>query len=583
VIGLSSLYLLLWWNRYLSPICGGELFVLNEYDHGRMPYRDYYHFTQPGGILLAVGIGKLFGPRLIAFWAFGALLRVIGLWCLYLWLLRISRPSFAALAVVVTGIVAAGSVTDNPAYYNHQVMNCALLGGFFASRAVEAQTRSSFLWAALSGLFLSWTFLSKQTTGVIVPFVVLLGLFLATWRLNGLRAALTRSGVVILALAVPISLTWGWLEWHGIFGTYLDQVFLSATKSKGGNLATTLFRPFTMTVIDGDCFYPAALAVYAMLIVGVVWATADRMKTGRAKWWHGAIIVGGILVLAFLRLRPWDNPDVTTETPQLATAYVSMFGNLLLLLFALPALWQQPADATALQRGFMAAVCFACAYSLAMSGWGSEVMAFPGLAVVLVMALEKSTGVRAMTRPAIILVCLVLVALAGWRKFTRPFDWGYSCEPPLAQSTQTPGTPELYGFVLSPQTARLFDEVTELIRRHSREEETILTYPHIPVFYGLAQRQPATRAVNHWIDVCPDEVAVADAQRIREHPPAMIVMLDMPEKGYRSQEDIYRNGQPSGQRELAAAIESLTRDYKLVGVFESGYPPWPIKVWARSR
>ncbi len=69
----------------------------------------------------------------------------------------------------------------------------------------------------------------------------------------------------------------------------------------------------------------------------------------------------------------------------------------------------------------------------------------------------------------------------------------------------------------------------------------------MPIFYALSERRPATRSLAHWIDVCPDNVALADAERIREKPPAVIVAMEIPDEQMKSDERMFRGGQPGGQ------------------------------------
>lgn len=582
VLALSTLYILLWWNRYLSPVNGGELHIAMEFEHGRMPYRDYYYFTQPGNVIQCAAVTALFGHRLIVFWALGVALRVASLGCLYLWLLRVSRPSFAALAVITTGIIAAADVCDHPSFYNHQALAHGVIGAFFASKALEARGRAGVGWALLAGLFLAFNLLIKQTTGLVIAAAVTGGLAVGAWRLHGAKQAALRLAALLLALAVPMGLVWLWLDQHGVLGSYFDQVYFSASKSKGG-LGATLLRPLILTFIFGELFWSWFVGLAGLGLLGLGWIIADR------KALHGQsqpVLV--VLLVAFgalvtLTLRPWDNPNLGSRVPLLAAVYVTLIGNLIVMCSALPALRNPEASATQVQEGFLGLIGFAAAYSLSVSWAAFEIMVFPGLAVVLALGLEKSAGLRVPTRLSLVGVCLVLVVLAGWRKFTTPCSWGGWQEPPLSASTQSPTTPQLQGFVLSPATAKMFDDITAMIREHSSENETVLVYPHMHIFYGLADRQPATLAFHHWVDAVTDEVAEADAERILKNPPAVIVALQLPPETYWAQELAFRGGKPSGQRKLAAAIESLTRNYEQLGVFHSDAPSFPIAVWARRR
>src|SRR5262249_25488946 len=142
-------------------------------------------------------------------------------------------------------------------------------------------------------------------------------------------------------------------------------------------------------------------------------------------------------------------------------------------------------------------------------------------------------------------------------------------------------TPELAGFQLSPSTAQFYDGVTKVICAHSKPDDTILVYPHMPMLYGLANRRPATFSYMHWLDVCPDHIAEQDAAAILEHPPAVIVYMEISPAVFAELEKDFRGGKPSGQRKLVAAVESLVQDYRLVATYTAPGENLPIKVWVR--
>src|SRR4051812_24041201 len=66
-----GLFMLLWWNRYLSPTVGGELFFAFMAEQGALPYRDYFLPMQPGLVFESVWLTALFGHKLIVFWLLG--------------------------------------------------------------------------------------------------------------------------------------------------------------------------------------------------------------------------------------------------------------------------------------------------------------------------------------------------------------------------------------------------------------------------------------------------------------------------------------------------------------------------------
>jgi hypothetical protein len=214
----------------------------------------------------------------------------------------------------------------------------------------------------------------------------------------------------------------------------------------------------------------------------------------------------------------------------------------------------------------MAAVGFACAYALSISWPAFEVMIFPGAALLIALALDWGgpSRISSLVRGIAVTLLLVLVASATARKHATPYYWGRWTEPPLESSMVEPKAPELRGFVLSPWTASFFDGISEDVRANSKPEDRILVYPNMPMLYALSERFPATFATMHWVDVCPDFVADADAQQLLRSPPAVIVLHpDLPEE-IATEEMLFRDGRQSGVRNVLIALESLSPRYQVM-------------------
>jgi hypothetical protein len=167
-------------------------------------------------------------------------------------------------------------------------------------------------------------------------------------------------------------------------------------------------------------------------------------------------------------------------------------------------------------------------------------------------------------------------------KLTRPFSWSGWTEPNVTRATETSELPLLRGLRLSPETKSFVETVTAAVRASSAPQDEVLVFPHMPVFYLLSERRPATFGPVHFFDVCPDALARDDAARIRAHPPKVIVFFRHTEAEIATAEEVFRAGRSSGQRDLIAAIEDLTRDgYDLVGDLRTPITDHEVQVWAR--
>jgi hypothetical protein len=96
---------------------------------------------------------------------------------------------------------------------------------------------------------------------------------------------------------------------------------------------------------------------------------------------------------------------------------------------------------------------------------------------------------------------------------------------------------------------------------------TVFTYPEMGLLYPLSGRFPPTRAGSHNIDVVSDALARQDAKRLLQAPPSVILYGRPTTAELRAEEAIWRNGTPSGQRDMAAALDALVSNYRLVDTF----------------
>lgn len=586
VLIACTLYHLLWWNRYLSPFVGIELFMDTEFAHGRLPYRDYYSGLQPGYVFFPLFITSLFGKRLIVFWVLGVVSKILAMLCLYHWLARVCRPGSAALAVITTCIVSSGDISDFPAWYNYQTIILAVFGGYLASQCMQARGgRIYWLWASLTGFMLSANFLLKQTTGILAGAVIFVGLAIAIARMYGLRRALATMAVVLGTAAIPCLYALYWLIQHDILRAYIDQVFITGPSSKG-SLVQIFLRPIVMTWQYVDLRCAAAIACGAVIAFFSLRFLARRKnadENSSAVWRVWLFLFASLLMVWLGQFLAKPGFDIS-RSPMLASAYLSLLGSLVISIGALALVVRGKADLALLHKAMLAGVSFAAAYAMSMSWPVFEAMAFPGLALMIALALDAPSADRERdwTGAMVKIVCLALIVLASWRKHASPNTFYFWEEPPIAEATTTSTLPELAGFRLSPATAQFYDEVTRLIRAHSTPEDTVLVYPHMPIFYGLADRKPAGFCPCYLMDVCPDSVAARDAQFIREHPPAVIVNFQIPPDVYDDLERIFRNGNRSGQRQLVEVIDDLVKNYHRVGDFHDPSGKTRIEVWART-
>ncbi len=333
--------------------------------------------------------------------------------------------------------------------------------------------------------------------------------------------------------------------------------------------------------------------IFGAIIVGLIFCALfpDKLKPLRDQIasgdiaWHSPILLGALLFLTILFFWiQWPLLGVCIRTVNFSVAALSTFGCLLLIASSLPTVLRRDADLPAVKLFYAYCIAFASGYGMAVSWPMNEYMAFPSLGLILAaISAQRPDLTRPPYRTCAIAVVATILFATVFQKVNTPFFWGGWSEPPPWSAATRSKLPQLDGFILSKDTAHFYDEVTDLIHQHSQPDETILVYPNMPVFYALGERRPATRSLAHWFDTCPDSLAIADAERIREKPPAVIVAMILPDKQVEFEERMFRNGQPSGQRVLWSTIEELTKKYDEVGEFEAAGNDYKIRVWSLRR
>lgn len=246
-------------------------------------------------------------------------------------------------------------------------------------------------------------------------------------------------------------------------------------------------------------------------------------------------------------------------------------------------LLRSPADRRTTSLLFVAAAAAALMYAHGLSYTIEEHAVAPGLGLMLGVALEADTLWRRGKTTVVCLFCVALLVTCATQRYAWPYQWWGWREPPIALATTTPTTPDLTGFRLAPGTSAAIDQATGLVDRNAGRQGGVFTFPSIPLFYVLSGHYPATFALVHYWDVCPDAIARSDARRLLADPPAVIVVLDLPPTVWQFHETAFRGGHASGQRQIVLALEQIvTRGhYHLAMDLPTDTDNTQLKVWVR--
>ncbi len=562
-------FFMLFWNRFLGLRSGdggftGGVFFLR----GILPYRDFYYPVPPLFLFRSAAALAIFGKLPIVTRACGVFERVMLAMLLYAWLVRLFRVQDATLAALVTMVVSAGDFADPVSSYNHFTIMLAVAAGLTASYALDAarEKRVLAILGAFAGVLAFSCFASKQTIGLGVTVVIPVVTGLCLSRLEGLAKAARFLAGFTAGWLLTLSILIRWMLHARVLNAFLTQSFVEGPAAKSSHPANFLLH--TLATLQ-NYWWAALTAAIILVIAWLPWRRSE-VKARQDTSTHalqGVILaamlgLGAIAVSAVVRV-PWASPALQFFDPELPakpTIYVSLLGSGLLLIAYACRFLTAGLSRRQWHFALFAAIAFTVAFMTSLSFPAFEAMCVPGLALVLAVLLNDFEGWR---RWSVYAACGVLLFCQAQAKERMPFGFAGWLEPSVIDATMASSLPELRGFRLPPETVDFVDSTVRIVREHSTANDTIFVYPELGFFYGITDRRPATFSGSHNIDVVPDAFTQQEAQRLLQARPAVLIYGRMPEAFLREEEDHWRNGQRSGQRDLIAAVETLAREYKL--------------------
>ena len=570
------LYLLLFWNRFAGLRSGvgdyyGGLLILK----GQLPYRNYFTAGPPFTALRSALVLLLFGKAYIVSRAFGVFERILLAIVIYGWLARMFKASHATLAAIVTIIVGTGDISDPISSYNHEAILWGVICGLLASYVLDPGRHSKrpFLFALGSGVCGALSCTTKQTIGIGVTAAVVIVAWACLLRLDGLR----RSFAFVLAFSVGWILVIAslivWLTATGSIETFLVDIFMKGPAAKASHSSDFLFRallvlhwykvPAAIGAIGAILSAPAwwisgrrnefaGASVHRVVTVFLasVIATAIAVPATHAGFWHGRTLVRACIYLTFISM---------------AAICISHFA-----LWLLGHLKRRQA-----QLLLYASVSLATAFMLSLSWPAFEAMVVPGLGLIV------ATVMQIAGRKLEYLVCAgsaALIFFATVVKLNVPFGFAGYDEPAVSQANVRSTLPQMRGFMLPPSIVRFIDGTVRIIDNHSGPNDTIFTYPEFALFYALSGRSCPTLTCSHNIDVVNDQFARDEAKRLLNGRPAVIIYCPVSEAALVGDENLWRHGKRSGQRDLINAVETLISHYHLAATFHIPSYPGPVQV-----
>jgi hypothetical protein len=566
---LTIAFFSLFFNRFVGLRSGGGEFTGGYIlAHGSVPFRDYYATSPPLNQFKSALLLSVFGEKLIVSRTAGMLERGLIALLLYLWLLRVCRPAYAAVASFATLVISTADFADPVASYNHECIFFAMLSGYIASFVLDRnRSARSIGWIGLAaGIAAGLSLLTKQTIGlgavVAVPLVVVAIL----WRLQTLSRAVIWLMAFAVGAGLPIGALLVWLARLGALKAFLVAIFIKGPAAKaqhgGGDFVT---RAIHVGLIGPR---PMLLAVCAALIA--VWllmrsrSSHSDPEQDEPHWEMAASAVFGIvsLVLGVLfSFRHWG--EVHRSWP-LNMIFLTAVAIIFILIVGSWQLLKGTQTDRQAQIYLFAAVSFNIAFMLSLSFPMFSPMLLPGFGLIFAGSLVGSNRLgRLVVCAIVLLVCVDTVRL----KLDIPFGFSFFAEGPVATATVRSNQTMLKGMLLPAATVNLVDGVANIVASNTTPADKIFVFPEMAIFYALTDRRWPTQTASHNVDTVNDTMASEEAVTLLQNPPKVIIYLPKTEEQSRTEEAVWRNGHRMGQRDIADAIETLAKSYHLAGVY----------------
>lgn len=248
MLGILSVYHYYFLNRFFPIQEGWFQYYAHQINSGKVLYRDFYMYLQPLFPLQIAVLSNLFDNTFILYRYYGLAERLLLAAITYLIVVRFVKPQHAFVATLTGVVVYTSNMQDIIYGYYQTCLLFTILVLYCAIRYYEAlqQEENDVVWAAAIGFFSAVAFLYKQSTGLVVPLIILFILVVELWDHNKRHHLLKCLGIVLLAGLGPLLACYSWLFFNNALADYFMDVFGGA--SSKGSLLSILFSFWTRII-----------------------------------------------------------------------------------------------------------------------------------------------------------------------------------------------------------------------------------------------------------------------------------------------------------------------------------------------
>lgn len=628
------IYNLPFFNRFYVISEGWYTSLVYFINSGEVLYRDIHWVLPPVYVYIIKFFVDIFGYSIISLRILG-LFVVFGIGCFLYLVMRFFFTRLGSLVGVLSvlscfeSMIAFLGYDYYPVFLLFSLISCFLIMKAFFYLATNNQC-TYFLLVFCGGCFSTLAIFTRQNSGFFCMVLLFLGLFIVLYKNNSVLRTIILATPYCLGVIFVCSIIACSLIYNNSLMAFVQQAIFQAPAGKGG-IAVALFQWFSYVN-----YYDAA--IYGIRILGVLaglkimkvisyyrlldkvckiiiasplflqvkyFSTKvffslpledhrvywDRVNRNRVHYFFNktpSILLYCLPLLCICFIYLGFFTDVSPHRPiynENKLMYFMVVFNIIFIFFLYNKLSVD-------KKNYQNSLLFI--YSLYSFGliWGAGssggISCFGSIGVLTLFFAFMCHYIEINFNKYFIIITIVILVVipSGYyshMKSKQLYSWWMLDSGPLKEAKYTFEHPLLWGLYTTKKNKVNINSILECIEKNTKSDDKIFTFPQIPIFYVLAQRnRPQTNALVHWFDACHDSWIDNDIEILRKSPPKMFIIDNMDKAIYEGHEIAFRGGKKSAQRRMLRAIHDIIADKQYIRVgrmfFSSEHT---IELWMR--
>lgn len=584
--------------------------LINE--KGMMPYRDFELLFPPLYTYIIALITRIFGYKIIVLRIVGVIVFTATSVFAYLIFHKVFKNSLIAF---LSGLAATAFLQTEVVqiFYDYiRFMDLSVFASVYfllnyIENCISDKPKKFDINIVFASIFATHASLYKQSSGLIfLIFAACLVLFMFVFCASKKRHAINTAvfiGIIIVQYALMFIL----MQAYGVLDDYLSLTISGAVNSKGGgSLLTILFAGILNTILSvrylyslivlaglltiailplkrlakgkklADYIVISIIAGAVLLFLTLAFCVGVFAKFGSsvAKIWPAifakaaffwistAIFIGGVIIALKNRRYLFAKAQVNNAIDKAEDNNPQIDSDKKFIWSELTGLGEQETMRFLIKLLSLSGIGVVLAYAVTTSGFMSEsqVALCVGLVFGTIMYFTKRWH-----KEIISLLLAAVIALSSFfyfnNKIHSTYNWWNQIEGAYSQQNTFTNVPMLEGIKMNPDRAKMYDDIYKLVNEHTTPQDKIFVFPHMPYMYVILDRYTATNGALYWFDVSTDKTAVDDIKILKENPPKLMIICEIPEFVITQHEFAFRNGEEkSGLHEMQIFLRDFVAE-----------------------